>query len=120
MASLTFPYSGRPGRVDAPRLPHCRRRPFMVVYRVTAMRVEIANILHGAQVASGVRFEAGGQIPGTLPHLHPCPPAVPARRSTRPYSWFNTARIARRYLSDNPEPAVWKCVASSHPTVRMG
>ena len=45
----TFPYSGRPGRVEGTRELPLPPLPFIVVYRVRNDAVEIANILHGAQ-----------------------------------------------------------------------
>jgi addiction module RelE/StbE family toxin len=47
---LEFPESGRPGRVAGTRelvVPHT---PFIAAYVVTADRVRILRILHGAQV----------------------------------------------------------------------
>jgi toxin ParE1/3/4 len=47
---LDFPESGRPGRVAGTRelvVPHT---PFIAAYAVTADRVRILRILHGAQV----------------------------------------------------------------------
>lgn len=45
----TFPHGGRPGRVKGtPELP-LPPLPFIVVCRVLAHAVEIANIVHGAQ-----------------------------------------------------------------------
>lgn len=47
---LDFPESGRPGRVAGTRelvVPHT---PFIAAYVVTADRVRILRILHGAQV----------------------------------------------------------------------
>jgi toxin ParE1/3/4 len=43
------PYMGREGRVSGTRELVIMRTPFIVVYRVTAARVEILRILHGAQ-----------------------------------------------------------------------
>jgi toxin ParE1/3/4 len=49
-ASLrSFPHKGRTGRVDNTRELPIPSLPFVVVYRVLADVVEIANVIHGAQ-----------------------------------------------------------------------
>jgi toxin ParE1/3/4 len=47
----TFPYGGRPGRVENTRELPLPPLPFIVVYRVLekAELVEIVNVIHGAQ-----------------------------------------------------------------------
>jgi toxin ParE1/3/4 len=43
------PLMGRPGRESGTRELVISRTPFIVIYRVTARRVEILRVLHGAQ-----------------------------------------------------------------------
>jgi len=50
---LDFPESGRPGRVAGTRELVVPRTPFISAYDVTADRVRILRILHGAQVWPG-------------------------------------------------------------------
>ena len=45
----SFPYRGRQGRVENTRELPLPPLPFLVVYRVVADAVEIANVVHGAQ-----------------------------------------------------------------------
>jgi toxin ParE1/3/4 len=45
----SFPNKGRVGRVEGTRELPLPPLPFMVVYRVLKDRVEIANVIHGAQ-----------------------------------------------------------------------
>jgi toxin ParE1/3/4 len=45
----SFPNRGRPGRVEGTRELPLPPLPFLVVYRLVKDRVEIANIIHGAQ-----------------------------------------------------------------------
>jgi toxin ParE1/3/4 len=47
---LDFPESGRPGRVAGTRELVVPRTPFVLAYAVTADRVRVLRILHGAQV----------------------------------------------------------------------
>ena len=49
VALSTFPYRGRIGRVQGTRELPLTPLPFIVVYRILPLAVEIANILHGAQ-----------------------------------------------------------------------
>jgi toxin ParE1/3/4 len=43
------PQMGRAGRVSGTRELVISRTPFIVIYRVTAWRIEILRVLHGAQ-----------------------------------------------------------------------
>jgi toxin ParE1/3/4 len=45
----SFPHNGRTGRVDGTRELPLPPLPFVVVYRILADIVEIANVIHGAQ-----------------------------------------------------------------------
>lgn len=45
----THPLIGRPGRRRGTRELVISRTPFIVIYRVTARRVEILRVLHGAR-----------------------------------------------------------------------
>jgi toxin ParE1/3/4 len=47
---LDFPESGRPGRIAGTRELVIPRTPYIVAYLVTADRIRILRILHGAQV----------------------------------------------------------------------
>ncbi len=47
---LDFPESGRPGRVVGTRELVVPRSPFIAAYIVTADKVRILRVLHGAQV----------------------------------------------------------------------
>ena len=43
------PQMGRPGRKQGTRELVISRTPFIVVYRIKAMRIELLRVLHGAQ-----------------------------------------------------------------------
>jgi len=47
---LDFPESGRPGRIAGTRELVIPRTPYIAAYLVTADRVRILRVLHGAQV----------------------------------------------------------------------
>lgn len=47
---LDFPESGRPGRVAGTRELVIPRTPFIAVYAVSADKIRILRVLHGAQV----------------------------------------------------------------------
>ncbi len=49
MALTDHPKIGRVGRVEGTRELVINRTPYVVVYRLTAERVEILRVLHGAQ-----------------------------------------------------------------------
>ncbi|MFI0843783.1 type II toxin-antitoxin system RelE/ParE family toxin [Mesorhizobium sp. IMUNJ 23232] len=46
---IDFPQSGRPGRIEGTRELVIPRTPYIAAYVVTANRVRIIRILHGAQ-----------------------------------------------------------------------
>lgn len=47
---LDFPESGRPGRVEGTRELVVPRTPYIAAYMVTADRIRILRILHGAEI----------------------------------------------------------------------
>jgi toxin ParE1/3/4 len=50
---VAFPHMGRPGRVFGTRELVLARTPFLVVYRVSSIEVEVIRFLHGAQQYPG-------------------------------------------------------------------
>jgi len=47
---MTFPESGRPGRIDGTRELIIQRTPYIASYRIAGKTIRILRVLHGAQI----------------------------------------------------------------------